>query len=1141
MNTGRYLPFLLAFCGFWAAEDLMGQTSRGVLRGTVVDPSGAAVPNAQVHAENVGTNIRTTATTSQDGGYVFVSLPPGTYRVIAESTGFKRGLLNDVIVHIGETTRADLTLDIGALTETVEVTGSAVTITPDSATAGTVITSTEFDKLPLAGSSRSRIATDFALLTPGVVGGQQRPGTDHTATTALSIDGSQNLTTDILVEGMSAGQFQNFGSFTEVGVPVEAVGEFNIIKGIIPAEHGYARTALLSFSLKSGSNTPHASFFYNFRNDVLNSRSFFEQEKLPFRHNNFGGTISGPVYIPKIYNGRDRTFFMASGDGSLFRGTSVVRLYTSPSAEFLRGDFSSLTTAGGQPRLIYDPATGVPDGRGGVTRTPFPGNIIPQERMSPIARQVAALIPPPNRPGNDANFVGRGGAAKLDNTFFNTKIDHRFTSQHSISSSFNYTDLPRHVYDNPYEGTPLLTGLNQNIGSRNFRFAHDFVMTPTTLNHWSFGYNRFHNQSASYSAGEGWVERLGLKGVGGDGSMPVFTFSSDGFPKMGLERWDGDVEENIMFRNTTSFIRNKHAIKVGFEMRSQWFKPRQWRNQAGTFTFSFRETALNANVATGNSFASFLLGYVDTANISTPLHVASQRPYYAGFIQDDFRVNSKLTLNIGLRYDLDLPPREQYDRASDFDFDAPNPGAGNLLGALAFAGEGPGRTGRRTFEDTFYGGWGPRIGLAWQLDRMTVIRTGYGISHSTHRLLNAHAGFSTTQTFITPDSGNTPAFLLDDGMPTDWPKPPFLDPSFGNNNNVSATIPEDSARMPRTQVWRLDIQRELPGQTLLEAAYVGTRGTHLNAGLRNINQVHPQYLALGSVLNANINSAAAANAGIFAPYPGFTGSVRQALRPYPQVLNIATREDKLGSSSYHSAQFKAQKRFASGLQYLVSYTFSKLMTDVPSGMAGVASSAIQNAYDRRSEWAVSSFDTPHNFWLSAIYELPFGKGRQMLNHPGVVNVLAGGWTVSGIVNYQSGLPLVVTQANGLPLFNSAHRPNRVLGVPARTEVTYNDFDPAVQRVFDPAAFARAGAFEFGNAGPRLGDARGFGIRREDLALRKITMIGERVRTELNVQSFNLLNRPYWGSANMNHSSSDFGKVTTAGPGRFVQLGLKLIF
>jgi hypothetical protein len=408
-------------------------------------------------------------------------------------------------------------------------------------------------------------------------------------------------------------------------------------------------------------------------------------------------------------------------------------------------------------------------------------------------------------------------------------------------------------------------------------------------------------------------------------------------------------------------------------------------------------------------------------------------------------------------------------------------------------------------------------------------------------LLNTHAGFSTTQNFISPDSGNTPAFLLDDGMPTNWPKPPFLSATFGNNNNVSATIPNDSARMPMTQIWRLDIQRALPGEMLFEAAYVGSRGTHLNAGLRNMNQVNPSYLSLGTVLNANITSAAAAGAGIVSPYSGFAGTVRQALRPFPQVLNITTREDKLGTSTYHSAQFKAQKRFAAGVQYLVSYTFSKLMTDVPAGMAGVDSSGLQNDADRRSEWAIAPFDTPHNFWISGIYELPFGKGKSLLNHGGVWNALAGGWSVSGVLNYQSGLPLVITQANALPLFNSVQRPDRVAGAVARNDIGYNDFDPAINRLYSPTAFTRAGAFNFGNSSPRLSDTRGFGIRREDLALRKVNRLGERVRLELNLQSFNVLNRPYWGAGNANFSSSDFGKVTTAGPGRFVQAGLKLHF
>lgn len=1121
--------------------EVTAQTGRGEIRGSVLDPSRAAIPGVEVSAEDVGTNVRFTTITADDGGFAFLSLPPSTYRLTAELPGFKRAVAPDVGVHIGEVVRVNLRLEIGEVTETVEVLGSALRIAPDTTAAGTVVTSTEFESLPLAGSSRSRIATDFALLTPGVIGGQQRPGRDHVATTALSVDGSQNLTTDVLVEGMSGGQFQNFGSFTEMGVPVDAVREFNLIKGILPAEYGYVRTALVSFSLKSGTNDLHGSLFYNVRNDVFNARSFFELEKLPLRHNSFGGTVGGPVYIPGVYDGRDRTFFFFTYDDSIFRGTSVVRVYTSPTEAMLRGDFSELRTPAGDLRWIYDPMTTAPDGNGGYIREPFPDNIIPEDRISPIAKKVAELIPPPNLPGTDTNFVGRGGAARLDTPIWNTKIDHFISDRHRLSGTFNYTQMPRHVYNNPYEGTPLLSGLNQNIGSRTARLSYDFVVSPRTLTHTAVGYNRFHNQSASYSKGEDWVDRLGLMGtVATDGSMPVFQFSSDGYPKMALERWDGDVEENIMLRNTTTLLRGNHNIKFGFEMRQQNWKPRRWRNQSGTFTFNFRETSLQGSPLTGNSFASFLLGWVDAANISTPLHVQSTRPYYAWFVQDDIKVTPRLTLNVGLRYDLELPPREQYNRASTFDFDTPNPGAGNLPGAMIFAGEGPGRAGTRTFEDTYYRAFNPRLGLAYQLNPLTVVRMGYGISHSTHRLLNSHAGFSTTQSFISPDLGRSPAFLLDDGIPTDWPRPPFIDPTVGNNTNVSATIRSESARMPMTQFWRLDVQRELPGATMAEVSYVGTRGTHLNAALRRINDVDSRYLELGGLLTANIHSPAAREAGIPIPYEGFTGTVRQALRAFPHVLNVNTSEDKLGSSMYHSAQFKVQKR-AARFHYLLSYAFSKTMTDVPTGMAGVSSSAIQDSGNRRAEWAVATFDTPHNFSVSALYDLPVGQGNRFLNRAGLANAVFGGWKIATILRYQSGIPLRIMQANRLPLFNAMQRPNRVPGIPARAEVSYGDFDPAVHRLLDFAAFSDAGPFAFGDASPRLADAREYGIRSEDLSLHKSAPIGEQVRFEVRVQAFNIFNRPYWGTANVNFSSSDFGRVNTAGPGRQFQLGLRLVF
>jgi len=1130
---------------FWAllvSGPLIAQTSRGSIKGTVADPSRLGVPQVEVRAKNVGTAIVSTATTSAEGDFTLLNLLPGTYELSAEAAGFKRALFSDVLVHASTITRVDIVMELGSVNQSVEVTGAAPVITPDSVEAGTVITTTEYENLPLSGAGRVRTPTEFVLLTPGVTG--YTGGSTRSGYGQLSVNGSEGQQTDVIVDGMSAGQAGQFGSYLEMASPVDAIGEFKVVTGVLSAEYGLSATAVMNFSLRSGTNQYHGSLFEVLRNTQLNGRTFFQVGKLAYHQNNFGGTASGPVRIPFGYNGRNRTFFMASSDNSFFRGAETAMLYTSPTAAFLKGDFSTLKTSAGTPRLIYDPATNAPDGKGGVTRTPFAGNLIPQNRFHAITRRIAEMYPTPNLPGNDSNFTGIGWCPDMNNYYFNTKVDHRFTDKHSISSSYNYTFVPRDCWSNPYVGTPLLGGSppQQDFSSKNFRLTYDYVITPRILNHWQFGYNRFLNAVTGFGAGQGWPEKLGIKGVGGDGSLPYITFASDGYPALSTSRWDKDVEENIMFRDTTSIVTGRHNLKFGFESRSPWYKKRALRNLNGTFTFSNKETGLYAGNSTGNSFASFLLGSVDSASISTPEIWASRRPYYAFFVQDDLKLNPRLTFNLGLRYDLELPPYEQYDRSSIFDLGAPNPAAGSLPGAMAFAGTGSDRLGRRAYVDAHYRNFGPRIGLAYQVKAGMVIRVGYGINYTTHRLWISNTGFSNTASFISPDNGNTPAFWIDQGMPTDWPKPPFINPAFGNNNNVTTFVRGEAARMPMTQLWRFDIQRQLPGGMAAEIAYVGTRGTHQNAaGLRNFNQVSSRYLSLGNLLTANINSPEARAAGIPIPYPGFTGTVRQALRPFPQVLTITSMEDKLGSSIYHAFQFKVQKRFAGGLHFLVSYTNSKLLTDNDRTFSAGDATVIQDAGNRRAERAVAVFDVPQMFWLAMIYNLPFGPGKPFLNRGGAVGKIVGGWSISPIVNYCGGLPLPITQNNQLALFNSSQRPNRVPGVKARNDISYGDFDPAIHRLFNPAAFVSPGPQAFGDAPPRLAEARNFGLRKEDLSLRKDTRLTEGMRLEFNVQAFNLLNRNQWGNANASLSSSDFGKITGTGPARNIQLGMKLHF
>jgi hypothetical protein len=1132
--------FLAVLCLHTSA---IGQTNRGAISVVVADSTKAVVANAEVQCRNTGTTRTTVSKSSTDGEFTFQALDPGEYQITVEAPGFKRVQSGPVRVYVGDVTRVDMELQVGAVTETVQVGGSAALVQPDSSEASTVLTGAEYDNLPLAAASRLRIPTDFALSVPGVLGSQARPGQSLTATTSLSIDGSADSSVDVLVDGMSSGQIQSFGSFTEMAIPVDAIQEFNVIKGAFSAEYGYVRTGLISFSLKSGTNQLRADLFESFRNDALNARSFFAGPSLPYHQNNFGGTVGGPVVIPHLYNGKNRTFFMASSDNSFFRGTSQVVVYTSPTAAMVRGDFSGVLMANGKQQVIYDPASTALNANGGYTRNPFPNNVIPANQIDPIAAKVAALYPAPNMPGSSSNYLGRGGATFLNDYSFNTKVDHRITDRHTLSFSYNVTYIPRLTDSNPYENTPLWNGLNQTFGSNVARLSYTAILTPSTLNSFQVGINRWIDPVRSLSYSQDWPNKLGVKGVGGDGTLPVFAFLTDGYSQVSSTRWDSNLEQNFQLRNTTALTRGRHNLKVGFEMRKQHVKTRNWDNQNGTFSFSSAQTSLNGSSSTGNAFASFLLGSVNRGSISTPVEADSRRPYYAAFVQDDIKVNSRLTLNLGLRYDLDLAPFEQYDRASIFDLNTPNPAAGNIPGALVFLGSGPGRIGRRAYEETHKTNFAPRAGLAYQINQKTVFRAGYALSYASNGLVNSNLGFTQTANFVDLTQGASPIFLLSSGMPTNYPRPPFIDPAFGNGNNVTTSISSEAARMPQTHLWRGEVQRELPGGILLEAAYVGTRGLQLTApGLRNFNQTPAADLSLGSLLSADINSAAAQSNGIRLPYPGFTGPVRQALRPYPQVLTISSAADKIGSSMYHALEAKLQKRFSSGLQFLVSYTFSHNMTDVQSALAGIASSpGIQDAANRRAEWAVAGFDTPHNISINTIYELPFGPGKRFLSHTGLAGSVLGGWSISGILTYQSGLPLTITQTNSSLLFTTAQRPNLVPGVNGRNSIGYSDFDPATDRLFNPAAFAASAANSFGNAPPRLADVRDYGIRNENVALRRAFVIREKAHFEFNAQAFNIFNRPEWGSPSNNLSNANFGKIATAGPGRFLQLGLKLNF
>jgi len=584
-----------------------------------------------------------------------------------------------------------------------------------------------------------------------------------------------------------------------------------------------------------------------------------------------------------------------------------------------------------------------------------------------------------------------------------------------------------------------------------------------------------------------------------------------------------------------------HSLKFGADMRWQQTNGADSAGQQGIFGFNPNETAFPSAAGRGNSgnaFASFLLGVVDNSSYNGLFVVPGPRyQYKALFVHDDWKVSRKLTLNIGLRWDLFTPRREHNTNISGFDPTLPNPGAGNLLGAIRFLGNGPGRdNSRSSFADTDFKDFGPRIGFAYQVMKDTVVRGGYGISYGQG---NANAGLRDSQKFLygfnaapsyaSTDAGVTSPFNWDNGFPTNWPRPPFINPTVQNGTNVTM-IGAGDGRSPYFQNYQFSVQRALTARMSLEAGYVGVKGTRLGNGLISLNQVDPKYLALGPLLTQSVTSPAAQAAGIKIPYAGFTGSVAQSLRPYPQYLNIVNNSNPNGNSTYNALQLKLTKRLSHGLTLLGAYTWSKSITDGNIAAGGGPSG--QDYYNRALEKALSTNDVPQVLVLAYTYELPFGRGN------GIAAKLLGGWQLAGIQQYSTGKPVQLTANNSLPIFNGTLRPNLIQGTP----LTLDHPDPLANAWFNKAAFAVPASYQFGNAARSYNELRAANSYNESFSLVRRIKLMERMSLTLRGEFFNAFNRVVFGAPVANVSAANFGRVTSqANPPRQGQVSVRLEF
>lgn len=1190
MSYRRNLRAVLCLVLLCAAA-LIAQSERGTISGTVRDSTGAVIPGAKVTVTNTATGVVNNLTSNEAGEFTVPNLQVGTYSVAIEKPGFRPSILSGLNVDAATNVRADASLEIGTSTQAVEVMASAVQLQTEDAKTSVTISQHLVDALPLVVGGAVRSPFDLATLTPESKTG----GGDY----GFALGGGQAASYQATLDGVSVDTSRALQkSWVTSNAPsVEALTEFTVDTNGFKAESSHAGGGVMTFVTKSGTNHFHGSAYEFLRNNDFDANDWFSNRagraRQIYKQNDFGFTFGGPVWIPKVYHGQNKTFFFFSLEGFRNRNGASNVTATVPTAEMYNGDFSKWVDAKGNQIPIYDPTTQVTGANGVVTRTQFANNVIPKNLFNSASLQALAvfqasgtLVPnaPTAIPGTvgyvSNNYIIGSGTNVQPVNKRSIKGEHVFSEKQRIAG---YYGFDRESVTPGPEGPPTLPGLYTNYNDLQqatdvVRFSWDWGFSPTKLNHFYAGGNNWrqdHKPPQEYI--NGWKSKFCLPNVPDCNDNLVNLFS--GGTGNTYTTWGGQADngsENTVYAYNDDFtwIKGAHTIKFGGMYQVNHYNGLGRQCEAGCVGFSYLETGkpgVTDPLQGGNAFASFLLGYADSGSIDTVRFIGQQFYYYGGFVQDDWHIKRNLVVNIGLRWDTNTPPTGLNDRWSDFSPTTPNPAAGGRPGAVLFAGTGPGRVGTRTLADPWFAGFGPRFGFAYSWNDKTVIRGSYGrffgelmaVTGSTHNM-----GFTLTQSFPNQNNGLTPTYLLDKGMPP-WTAPPFINPSVSNGSSVSWFQGKETTRLPETNNFNLSIQRQLTGSMLVEVSYNAVIGSHLQAQLLDYNQDNPALLtAFGNiqqstaVLTSSVGSALANANGITAPYPGFTGTVKQALRPFPQYTTIQTFEgqgDHSGHSAYHAAILRFEKRYAHGITFQASYVFSKILTDADSYWGNATTSGgngcclAADQYNRRLEKSIGQFDQTHNFKTGFALESPFGKGRSYMTH-GIGGWLLGNWGLSGVLTYGSGQPIAITSSYVLPLYASTNGRS----IPYIT--SYNGWQPNYSGKFDPSVdnfFVPYGSGPFpiqnvnsplngfGNATRYNPKLRYFPNLNENLGIARSFPFRESIRLEFRAEAFNVFNRTRFGTGTTSLQDPNFGHLTSSGDllntPRQLQLALKLYF
>jgi len=1138
--SARFVLCVLLAIFLLSARMSFAQALSGI-SGTVTDTTGAIVPGAKVTITNNSTGIVTHAVASSSGTFRITDVNPGDYNVRVDSTGFNSFVLNGLHVDVGTVETANATLQVGSGAETVQVNASAIALETTQPELGTVIEEKLVQELPVELGGRDRQIDNFMFLAPGVSGG----------TFSHRIDGGVDFQNEVVFNGIPAVQSETQGMQTNINPPFEMISQFSVLQNVFPAQYGLAQ-GVAQYQFATGTNKLHADAFEILRNNFFDAKGAnpqLDSNGNPVvandKENNYGFSVSGPVMIPKLYDGRNKTFFYTSADFYRFN-QGITSPISVPTQAMISGNFA------GFPQHIYVPSSGLIAGcdPGALPGHEFPGDVIPTSCISTVSKTLLSLIPTPQRSSFQNNLNSQITAAKTVQNNWGFNIDHHLTSKQSLHFTFWRDSFTSPAFDHPgYFNNVLSAEKNEPRVGTGIYGTYTNTITPNLVVTGGIGWlgeiNNELNAHIGYS----------FPAVAGSRILPTINFSGVNSPTAWGVNSGGEINSTnrklgIAIVNNWLYTHGRHTINFGGEVRRSYQDDDECQSCGGQFTFQNITTsngdtnstdALNES-NTGSSFASYLLGDADNASRSFAVENRLRNLYFAPYVQDDIKVNAKLTVNVGVRWDIAVPFVDDTSSTIVFfnpnapDTAAINPTTGSPLGGgVSLLGTCAQCVGYNR-ASIHWREFSPRLGAAYQLNNKTSFLAGLSLNHLDsgafeygNNKVAVDNGNDLAGLFNVPSSGtNVPAYGNWDTRTMPVPVATPFTSGLLNGQGITYGFNKNAGGLPYVMNYNAGIQRELPGNLLLSVSYVGNKVLHAPSLLNNPNQLHLELLnqlcpnnAANCVLGQAWTSPQAqavlqsmgygSAGGYFTPYANFINdygsqtNLGQALRPYPQYGSVYNNFENSGIAVYNALQAQAQKRFTNGLTYLVSYTLSKSMSNTDSGFASFNGGAL-NTYDQKAEYTIASNDQTHLIAVSGVYELPIGPGKPFLHSSNAANrLIIGGWQVSGIFQYQSGTPLSIG-ANGCPLESTNYICNRANIVPGQPlNVNWNNYYKGLP-IYNLAAFSDPGQFAVGDAPRNIAALRSPWSSNENVALAKHLNFTGRFSGELRMEYYNILNR-----------------------------------